>query len=99
MFDQINAALVSRRDFQKHFLKNLNYFKLFTSSIYIYIYIYILYIYTGVSKKKLNIVKYFLCNLFQKVKLSYILDSLQKKELTAHESQKYSTSKYQNIYI
>ncbi len=40
-----------------------------------------IYSYTGASKKIYNIMEklFFYCNLFQKVKLSYILDSLHVK--------------------
>ncbi len=49
--------------------------------IFLYIYIYI-YIYTQVHLNKLEChekVHFFSCKLFQKVKLSYILDSLHVK--------------------
>ncbi len=48
--------------------------------IYIYIYISCSICYSPVHLKKWNIVKNFtFCNLFQKVKLLYILDSLHVK--------------------
>ncbi len=55
--------------------------------IFIYIYIYIIYIYIYIhTPKKVLLEKFeyrqkgfFFCNLFQKVKLSYILDSLHVK--------------------
>ncbi len=65
------------RKFQKH-LRLISYFFKSIDSTNIYIYI----AYTGTSKKNKNMVKkvsIFSCNLFQKVKLFYILDSLHVK--------------------